>query len=239
MPFLAASTMSEQPPRISDKQKAMEAAVAAERTRAKQLEAQEVDLSADELRHILKQERHRMSGMARTIAELKSTAVQCQSEAEIHEEGRINSLLGKLERMQIEKGRIINELEREEEMLTNTLQKKLDTVRQEKLALEKQIEREQRSHSNLQSKLTDLREATSPKDTPKTTTMTTTTTATRHSTNNHDKDNNDDEFAGGMSPKDTEALRPILPPLHSLSEGDSEDEDEDYVYGEDEPAIDI
>jgi hypothetical protein len=135
----------------------MEHAVAEERKRAKQMEEQEKDLSADELRKILKQERHRMSNFARTIAELRSTAVQCQSEAEIHEEGRINSLLGRLERMQMEKGRIINELEREEEMITNTLQKKLDQVKKEKSELEKLIEREQLSHSDLHAQLSDVR----------------------------------------------------------------------------------
>ena len=160
-PFLASPSMaSETPVRFSEHQKAMEHAVAAERKRAKEMEAQEQDLSADELRRILKQERHRMAGMARTIADLKSTAVQCQSEAEIHEEGRINSLLGRLETMQIEKGRIVNELEREEEMLTNTLQKKLDQVKREKRELEKMIEHEQQSHSNLQSTLTGLRDTT-------------------------------------------------------------------------------
>jgi wobble nucleotide-excising tRNase len=132
----------------------MDQAVALERKRSKEMEEQEKDLDADQLRKILKQERQRMAGMARTIADLKSTAVQCQSEAEIHEEGRINCLLGRLETMQIEKGRIVNELEREEEMLTNTLQKKLDQVRREKQELEKLIEHEQTSHANLQSKLT-------------------------------------------------------------------------------------
>jgi hypothetical protein len=135
----------------------MEQAVAAERKRAKEMEEHEKDLSADELRQILKQERHRMAGFARTIADLRCTAVSCQSAAEIHEEGRINSLLGRLETMQMEKGRIVNELEREEEMITNTLQKKLDQVRREKLELEKLIQHEQRSHSDMQSKLTGIR----------------------------------------------------------------------------------
>ncbi|KAG7362949.1 DUF2046 domain containing protein [Nitzschia inconspicua] len=158
MPFLS-QPQSEMPVRFSEHQKAMEEAVASERQRAKNMEAQEKDLSADELRQILRQERHRMAGFARTIAELRSTAVQCQSQAEIHEEGRINSLLTRLETMQLEKGRIVNELEREEEMLTNTLQKKLDQVQREKAQLEKLIEHEQLSHSKLQSKLTGMRKS--------------------------------------------------------------------------------
>lgn len=158
MPFSASQSESLLPVRFSEHQKAMEHAVAAERKRAKEMEEKETNLSADELRSILKQERHRMAGFARTIADLRSTAVQCQSQAEIHEEGRINSLLSRLETMQMEKGRIVNELEREEEMLTNTLQKKLDVVRREKEQLEKVIEREQMSHSNLHSKLTGLRQ---------------------------------------------------------------------------------
>jgi hypothetical protein len=137
----------------------MEQAVAAERHRAKEMEALESHMSADELRVILKKERHRMAGFARTIADLRSTAVQCQSQAEIYEEGRINSLLGRLETLQMEKGRIVNELEREEEMLTNSLQKKLDQVRREKAELEKLIQQEQLSHSDLQSKLTGSRES--------------------------------------------------------------------------------
>jgi hypothetical protein len=128
----------------------MEHAVAEERKRAKLMEEQEKDLSADELRTILKEERHRMATFARTIAELRSTATQCQSEAEIHEEARINSLLGRLERMQLEKGRLVNELEREEEMMTNTLQRKLDQVKQEKLKLQHELEREHNQFMDLQ-----------------------------------------------------------------------------------------
>jgi len=60
----------------------------------------------------------------------------------MREEGRINSLMRRLDGLKKEKGQIIVELEREEEMLTNTLQKKLMEVRMEKAQLEKQVERE-------------------------------------------------------------------------------------------------
>jgi hypothetical protein len=160
MPFISSHPFgSEMPVRFSEHQRAMEQAVAAERHRAKVMEAQEINLSADELRVILRQERHRMAGFARTIADLRSTAVHCQSQAEIHEEGRINSLLGRLETMQMDKGRIVNEFEREEEMLTNSLQKKLDQMKREKVQLERLIEQERLSRSDLQSKLTCMKDS--------------------------------------------------------------------------------
>jgi hypothetical protein len=160
MPFMSSHPFcSEMPVRFSEHQRAMEQAVAAERHRAKVMEAQEINLSADELRVILRQERHRMAGFARTIADLRSTAVHCQSQAEIHEEGRINSLLGRLETMQMDKGRIVNEFEREEEMLTNSLQKKLDQMKREKVQLERLIEQERLSRSDLQSKLTCMKDS--------------------------------------------------------------------------------
>ena len=106
-----------EPPRLSDTQKAMEAAVQAERKRNKEMEQDEKNMTAEELRAVLKRERHRMSRFAADLARLRSAAVQCQAEAEIHEEGRINGLMRRLESLQIEKGRIIVELEREEEMV--------------------------------------------------------------------------------------------------------------------------
>ena len=81
------------------------------------MEKEEVNLTADELRAVLKKERHRMARFAGDIAKLRNMAVQSQAEAEIHEEGRINGLMRRLETLQIEKGRIIVELEREEEMV--------------------------------------------------------------------------------------------------------------------------
>lgn len=105
------------PPEPTETQKAMEAAAAKERQRSKELEEQELNLSADRLREILKQERHRMARMAADLAKFRSTAVQSQLEAEMIEEGRINGLMRRLEYLQQEKGRIIVELEREEEMV--------------------------------------------------------------------------------------------------------------------------
>ena len=66
---------------------------------------------------MLKRERQRMFRFVADLAKLRNAAVQCQAEAEIHEEGRINGLMRRLESLQIEKGRIIIELEREEEMV--------------------------------------------------------------------------------------------------------------------------
>lgn len=97
----------------------MEAAATAERKRAKQLEVQEADLNADELRAILKRERHRMGRIAADLAGLRATSAQCQQEAEVIEEGRINTLMRRMDDMQREKGRIIIELENEEEKVRN------------------------------------------------------------------------------------------------------------------------
>lgn len=119
LPFLANNFSSNEPPRHNDQQKVMEVALQAERVRNKALEQEEVDLGADELKHVLKRERNRMAKMAADLAKLKQAAVLCQAEAEIHEEGRINGLMRRLENLQLEKGRIINELEREEEMVCN------------------------------------------------------------------------------------------------------------------------
>ena len=99
-------------------QKAMDEAVKQERQRRMEREAEEKDLSADELRCILREERLRMSKMASDNARLKVVAVQCTMESEVMEEGRINTLMRRLENLQFEKGRIINELEREEEMVS-------------------------------------------------------------------------------------------------------------------------
>lgn len=195
----------------------MEHAVAAERRRAKEMEAKEADLSADELRQILKEERHRMAGFARTIADLRSTAVECQSQAEIHEEGRINSLLGRLETMQVEKGRIVNELEREEEMLTNTLQKKLDQVKREKAQLEKLMEQEHLSHSNSPSTMTGLREE-----------------STASGTNEEVGNKVDDKPAVASL---TYALGQPPSTLGALSEGESVDDDEDEEVGDLDAAL--
>jgi predicted exporter len=109
-----ASTM---PPEPTAAHKAMEAAVAAERQRAHAMEANEADLTADEVRQVLKRERWRMGKLAADLAALRATAVQSQLEAEVLEEGRINHLMRRLDHVQQEKGRLIVELEREEEMV--------------------------------------------------------------------------------------------------------------------------
>jgi hypothetical protein len=106
-----------EPPRHTDVQKVMELAMQEERKRAKGMEAEEKEMTADELRAVLKRERHRMSKIQGLLAKHKSLAVQSQAEAEINEEGRINCLMRRLDDLQIEKGRIIVQLEQEEEMV--------------------------------------------------------------------------------------------------------------------------
>ncbi len=105
------------PPRISQVQKAMETAIVAERKRAKEMQCLEETMTGDELRAVLKQERHRMSQLAADLAKHRTMTVQCQLEAEVLEEGRVNGLMRRLEELQLEKGRIIIELEQEEEMV--------------------------------------------------------------------------------------------------------------------------
>lgn len=108
------SSLPLQPPEISEQRRAMEAAAAKERQRAKQLEEEEKDLSADQLREILKRERHRTAKIQADLTGLRFGTVQQQLEAEVIEEGRINGLMRRLDMLQEEKGRIIVELEREE-----------------------------------------------------------------------------------------------------------------------------
>ena len=118
LPFLG--NVNPQPPEISTERKAMEAAAAAERTRAKGLEESERNMTADELRDVLKKERHRMAKIQADLAALRSGSVQHQFQAEVLEEGRINGLMRRMDDLQEEKGRIIVELEREEEMVSIT-----------------------------------------------------------------------------------------------------------------------
>jgi len=147
------------PPEPSAQQKAMEEASTAERLRARELERQEADLTADQLRAVLKQERRRTAKLAADLAALKITAVQLQAQAEVHEERSVNSLMRRLDQVQQEKGRIIVELEREEEMMTNTLQKQLHELQREKSVLQQQIDREKRSNSSLSTHLSSLQES--------------------------------------------------------------------------------
>lgn len=117
MPFL--------PAEHTEQRKAMEAAVTEERKRAKEMELQEASMTADELRAVLKRERHRMGRIAADLAVLKCNTVHAQLEAEMAEEGHINTLLRRMDELQQEKGRIIVELEREEEMVCHVCGKKI------------------------------------------------------------------------------------------------------------------
>eukprot|EP00559_Dactyliosolen_fragilissimus_P004336 CAMPEP_0184869190 /NCGR_PEP_ID=MMETSP0580-20130426/33307_1 /TAXON_ID=1118495 /ORGANISM="Dactyliosolen fragilissimus" /LENGTH=397 /DNA_ID=CAMNT_0027370517 /DNA_START=22 /DNA_END=1215 /DNA_ORIENTATION=+ len=144
------------PPISHQREKAVEQAHAQERTRIQQLEAKETNMDEEGLRRALKRERMHSTRLAGEIAALKAEAVRSQAEAEVHEEGRINGLMRRLDCLQREKGRIIVELEREEEMLTNTLQKKLNEVRREKAHLERRIEKEHSNNTNLKAKLDNM-----------------------------------------------------------------------------------
>lgn len=119
VPPMAASTALFMPnlSLASPTRTAMEAAVQSERARAKLKEKEEEEMTADELRVVLKRERTRMSKFAADLTALRAAAVQSQAEAEVHEEGRINCLMRRLEGLQQEKGRLIVELEQEEEMV--------------------------------------------------------------------------------------------------------------------------
>jgi hypothetical protein len=112
VPFL-----NNEPPKHSESRKAIEAAAQAERLRAKEMEQTEKEMTAEDLRFVLKRERNRMARFAADLALLKIALVQCNAEAEIHEEGLINGLMRSVENLQLEKGRIIVELEQEEEMV--------------------------------------------------------------------------------------------------------------------------
>merc|ERR1712226_239226 len=157
--FMQGAEAAPGPPEPFEKQRVMEAAVASERLRAREMEKEEANMTADEVRAVLKKERRRASKMAADLAVFRMTAVELQSEAEVVEESRINGLMRRLDDLQQEKGRIILDLEREEEMLTNTLQKQLNEVRREKSLLQQQIEREKKSNSTLVSHLSSLKES--------------------------------------------------------------------------------
>lgn len=98
-------------------QKAIENASSKERQRIKLLEPSESSMSADELRAVLKKERYRTLNIVMELASVKSLLVMNQFEAEVLEEGRVNTLMRRLDIVKAEKERIIIELEREEEMV--------------------------------------------------------------------------------------------------------------------------
>lgn len=109
MPFLT--------PDHAEQRKAMETAASVERQRTKELEIKEADLTLEELRVVLKRERQRMGRIVGDLAAMRTVAGHSQLEAEVMEEGRVNSLMRKMDKIQEEKGRIILELENEEEMV--------------------------------------------------------------------------------------------------------------------------
>jgi len=100
-------------------QAAMDAALLHEKQRIEHLQEQEKDYTTiDEFKMALKRERQHSKHLAMELASLKCVAVTSTLEAEMHEEGRINCLMRRLDGLQKEKGRIILELEREEEMVS-------------------------------------------------------------------------------------------------------------------------
>jgi Uncharacterized conserved protein H4 (DUF2046). len=100
-------------------QSAVDTALANEKRRIQNLETHEKDYTTlEEYKTALKRERQHSKHLAMELACLKCVAVTSTLEAEIHEEGRINCLMRRLDGLQKEKGRIILELEREEEMVS-------------------------------------------------------------------------------------------------------------------------
>jgi hypothetical protein len=110
---LANSTMSLVPD-PSEQRQAVEAVLAAERIRTKTCEEEESFLTADELRTILKRERTRASKLQGELTSLRYSSGRQQQRSEVLEEGRINGLMRRMDVLQEEKGRIMDELEREE-----------------------------------------------------------------------------------------------------------------------------
>eukprot|EP00814_Leptocylindrus_danicus_P014656 CAMPEP_0116004614 /NCGR_PEP_ID=MMETSP0321-20121206/699_1 /TAXON_ID=163516 /ORGANISM="Leptocylindrus danicus var. danicus, Strain B650" /LENGTH=187 /DNA_ID=CAMNT_0003472933 /DNA_START=90 /DNA_END=654 /DNA_ORIENTATION=- len=102
-------------------------------------EQKEEQMSADELRKVLKKERALSARLAVDLIALRDSAAASAIEAEADEEFRINNLMRRLECLHKEKGKIVLELEREEEMLTNNLMRRLSELKREKQMLEHQI----------------------------------------------------------------------------------------------------
>jgi len=192
------------------KQNAIRSALETEKLRISRLEEAEQSMtSVEELKKALKRERQHSVRLASDLAALRVENVQGQAEAEIHEEGRINALMRRLECLQREKGRIIVELEREEEMLTNTLQKKLNEVRREKMLLERQIEQEHLHNTHLLNSTS----ATNTSTTTTTTPVVTNATTNENSTTILPKKRN-----GGMNFNNNDI---------ELNEDDEEEEEDD------------
>lgn len=106
-------------PYVKASKSAVDTALVNERERIKVLEEEEANYTTiEEFKAALKKERQYSKNVVSELAALKSIAVTSTLEAEIHEEGRINCLMRRLDILQKEKGRIIVELEREEEMVS-------------------------------------------------------------------------------------------------------------------------
>jgi Mg2+/Co2+ transporter CorC len=101
-------------PDPSEQRQAVEAVLAAERIRTKTCEEEESFLTADELRAILKRERKRASKLQGELASSRYSSGCQPQQSEVLEEGRINGLMRRMDVLQEEKGRIMDELEREE-----------------------------------------------------------------------------------------------------------------------------
>ncbi|KAL7753350.1 hypothetical protein RI367_001125 [Sorochytrium milnesiophthora] len=92
------------------------------------------------------------------LVQHKKDQVLLHSANEQEEEAVTNRLIVRIEELQQEKARIIEQVEREEEYLTNTLQKKLLQLQKEKVEMENQLEQEQENIVNrLQKQLDALR----------------------------------------------------------------------------------
>ena len=93
-----------------------------ERRRVKELEALEEDMNAEQLRQRLQSERRRMATLAAELAKQKMMMVHSELQAEMVEEGRVNTLIRRLEEVDSQKEHKIHELEQEEEMVGSTIE---------------------------------------------------------------------------------------------------------------------
>lgn len=210
-----------------------EDAVIAERKRIKDMEDREKDLSADEIRHILKQERRRMIGLVRTVAQLRATAFQCQVESEIHEEGLMNTLMRKLDMMDHhhdDSSNVNNNLGRINFNNKNEFQ-------------------QQQVQTEMSSKLQDLigrdKQKTSNSNSSNPTSLGSDDMGENHNNNNSASPGGTDGIGGNVSKQQAAPCHDTakfvstpLPPLNSLLQGgtgcfDDEEEEEEEVSDSD------
>ena len=139
------------PPEPSEKQKVMEAAVAAERMRARELEKEEEIMTADELRAVLKKERRRTSKMAADLASFKMVSHSLSSFVLSEKISRVQLILILLYAFVSLQAAVELQSEAEviEEGRINGLMRRLDNMQQEKGRIILDLEREEEMVSKL------------------------------------------------------------------------------------------